>query len=354
MELWIVSGSAMLPGVSAPAVSVVMPVYNGERFLREAVESILLQTLSDLELIVVDDGSEDSGPQILAGYARRDPRVVVHRQTNLGRATALNRGFGLARAPFVARLDADDVALPERIEQQRQFLAARPSVGVVGGAVVLIDEHSRPFSEANYPVDDLEIRKAFASTTPIVHPAVMVRRDVFHAVGGFRPIFPEAEDVDLWLRMAERCDLANLHQTVIRYRLHPAQATMRRLELQTQCSLAARAAARARREGKPDPVEGLDKIDDRAMAALGIGPEQIMAEWVRVATWLAKASGRAGYRAMEDELFTAAIAGARSPRGSVSLLADVRRNRATRYREQGRNLRAAVERARGALDGLRA
>jgi Glycosyl transferase family 2 len=335
-----------------PSVSVVMSVYNGERFLGEAVESVLTQTLSDLELIVVDDGSDDSGPQILAEYASRDPRVAVHRQANQGRAIALNRGIDLARAPFVARLDADDVAMPTRLEYQHQFLSEHAAVAIVGGAVAFVDESSRPFAEVQYPLEDAEIRRAFAHTTPLAHPAVMIAREALHSAGGFRPVLQEAEDVDLWLRIAERHELANLPDVVVHYRLHPAQATMRRLELQTLCSLAGRAAARARSEGKPDPLDTVERIDAPTLVALGVTREEITANLVRHATWLAKTSGRAGYADKEEELFAAAAMRARSPSGSRPLLVEVHRDRAARYREQGHRLRAGLERARGALAGF--
>jgi hypothetical protein len=335
----------------SPAVSVVMSVYNGERFLAEAVESVLSQTLAELELVVIDDGSDDSSPRILAEYASRDPRVIVVRQANEGRAVALNRGFDLARAPFVARLDADDTALPARLQHQHQFLSEHAAVAIVGGAVTFIDENSRPFAEVQYPLEDAEIRSAFASTTPLAHPAVMIRRDAFRSAGGFRPVFHEAEDVDLWLRIAEHHELANLPDVVVNYRLHPAQATMRRLELQTIGSLAARVAARARREGRPDPLDTLVRVDAQTLVALGVSPEEITVRLVRQATWLAKTTGRAGYANEEKELFDFAAARARSPRGSHSLLGEVRRARAERYREQGRRLRAGLERARSALAG---
>jgi hypothetical protein len=127
---------------------------------------------------------------------------------------------------------------------------------------------------------------------------------------------------------------------------------MRRLELQTFCSLAGRTAARARRDGKPDPLDAVERIDDQTLVALGVAPEEITAELVRRAIWLAKTSGRAGYADQEEELFAAAAMRARSPSGSRSLLGEVRRGRAERYREEGRRLRAGLERAREALAGI--
>src|SRR5262245_16106759 len=196
--------------LASPAVTVAMSVYNGERFLREAVESVLDQSLDDLELVVVDDGSTDSTPQILDECGSIDSRVVVYRQVNQGRAVARNRAVGLARAPLIALLDADDVALSNRLEIQRQFLAEYESVAVVGGAVTFVDEGGRPFADVPYPLTDPEIRKAFAHTTPLVQSGVMLRKSAFDRTGGYRATFRVAEDVDLWLRIAEQHQLANL------------------------------------------------------------------------------------------------------------------------------------------------
>src|SRR5687768_486166 len=129
-----------------------MAVYNGERFLREAVESVLGQTLVDIELVVVDDGSTDATAEILDEYAAADSRVVVETWANAGRAAARNRGFQLARGPLVAVLDADDVARPERLEVQQRFLEAHGRVGGVGGAVAFVDAEGRTFTEWQYPL----------------------------------------------------------------------------------------------------------------------------------------------------------------------------------------------------------
>jgi Glycosyl transferase family 2 len=335
--------------LASPAVSVVMSVYNGERFLREAVESVLDQSLDDLELVVVDDGSTDSTPQILDECGSSDSRVVVYRQVNQGRAVALNRGVGLARAPLIARLDADDVALSNRLENQRQFLAEHESVAVVGGAVTFVDEGGRPFADVPYPLTDPEIRKAAERRTPFSHPSVMLRKNVFGSIGGYRPIFVEAEDVDLWLRIAERYELANLPERVIQYRMHAGQATVQKLELQTLCAVAARVAARARMEGRPDPLDAVERIDFQTLIAMGATRHEIASALVYDATWLAKTMGRAGYEDATEELFAAARHRARSGSGSPELVAHVHRERAHRDVEQGHRLRAKLRRMRAVL-----
>src|SRR4029453_7761382 len=136
-------------------------------------------------------------------------RAVVQPQPKEGPAVSLNRGVRLARAPLIARLDADDVALSNRLENQRQFLAEHESVAVVGGAVTFVDEGGRPFADVPYPLTDPEIRKAAERRTPFSHPSVMLRKNVFGSIGGYRPIFVEAEKVYLWLRIAAHTRLAH-------------------------------------------------------------------------------------------------------------------------------------------------
>ncbi len=334
---------------ASPPVSVVMPAYNGERFLREAVDSVLAQSFSDFELVVVDDGSTDSTPEILADYASSDARVVVRSQPKRGRTAALNCGFALARSPLIARIDADDVAPADRLELQQQFLTGHAAVAVVGGAVAFMDESGRAFAEVEYPLKDAEIRRAFPHATPLAHPAVMLRKEAFERVGGYRPIFVEAEELDLWLRIAEQYQLANLPELAIRYRMHAGQTTVQKLELQTLYSVAARAAARARIAGRPDPFEAAERIDEQTLLSQGVRSEEVTATFVHSATWLAKTMDRAGYTVVAEGLFAEAAGRARSDSGSRALIAFVHRERGRRHAEQGSRLRAKLEMARAAL-----
>jgi hypothetical protein len=323
-----------------------MSVYNGERFLREAVESVRTQTLADFELIAVDDGSTDSSPEILAKLASKDPRIVVHHQTNQGAGVARNCGFNLARARFIAILDADDVAAPTRLERQWRFLADHDAVAVVGGAVMFMDDSSRPFAHWQYPLTDAEIRRAFDSTTPLLQSAVMLRKCAFDRVGGYRALFREAEDLDLWLRIAEHYELVNLPDVVVRYRVHAEQATLRHLKLQTLCSVAARLAARERAAARPDPLSAIERIDQETLLALGATGTEITTALVHATTWLARTMGRAGYEDACEQLFREAGVKARSESGSPMLIAHVHRERARRRREQKQRVRALVETAR--------
>jgi glycosyltransferase involved in cell wall biosynthesis len=333
-----------------PAVSVLMPVRNGERFIAEAIESILSQTLEDLELIILDDGSTDSTPKILEDLARRDDRIAIHRKSpgrNL--SETLNLGASLAKAPLLARLDADDLALPDRLELQLRFLDEHPQVTLLGGQALLIDENGREFGEAHYPLDDEALHEALLTTNPFVHSAVVMRRDVFEEVGGYREIFVHSEDLDLWLRIAEGRKLANLPETLVKYRLHGNQQTLRKQEDQAIHSAAARASAQARAGGGPDPFEVDAKIDEELLLAHGVSREEITASVVSSASWLGRTTGRAGYRDAERRLFEAAYEKARSESGSAALVASVHRSMARRHAEQGQRLRAKLKAAQARL-----
>jgi len=327
----------------APAVSVLMPVRNGERFLAEAVESVLAQSFTDLELVVVDDGSTDSTPRILERIASQDPRLVVRRREP-GRNLSEVRNFaaGCARAPLLAPLDADDVALPDRLRLQTGFLAAHPEVGLLGGQALLIDGSGREFGKAEYPTTDQDLRVALRKGNQFVHSSTVFRRDAFRTVGGYRLNFEHAEDLDLCLRLADAQQVANLPDVVVKYRIHGDQQTFRKQEEQATFSAAARASARARAEGRPDPFDGAE-IDEEYLVAHGVSREEITASVVSSAAWLGRTSDRGGYPDAAHRLFDVAYSKARSESGSPALVASVHRSLASRHAEQGHRFRAKLK-----------
>jgi glycosyltransferase involved in cell wall biosynthesis len=245
-------------------VSVVMPVRDGERFVVEAVESVLGQTERDLELIVVDDGSTDATPRLLAEVT--DPRLRVLTQEPRGLAPALNAGCAEADAPVIARMDADDFALPDRLERQLAFLDAHPEVALVGGGIVLVDEGGREF-------DREPGRATLADGNDIVHGTVAMRTAALRALGGYR--LDQAEDYDLWLRFQERHGVAATEEPVIRYRFHPGQFSVTKLERQALGALCVRAAARERRAGRPDPLDGVERLDEAVAERIGVAREEV-------------------------------------------------------------------------------
>lgn len=253
--------------MSTPLVSVVMSVYNGERFLRESAESILNQSFRDFEFIIIDNGSTDGSGQILDSYQNSDARVAVYHQENRGLVDALNRGCSLARGQYIARMDADDVAIVDRLMWQTDFLKKHPEIGLVGGAVELIDEAGRPLGVRRYPTSDHEIKSQLSCRNVIWHPTVLVRREILASVCGYRNIL-YAEDYDLWLRIADQFGLANFGALLLRYRVHPDQISSSKRGLQRMSALAVRGGALARNCGRPDPLDSMGEIASTSVAAL--------------------------------------------------------------------------------------
>ena len=205
-----------------PLVSVLMSVHNGLPFVQEAVESVLAQTLSDFELLLYDDASSDGTTDYLMGL--RDPRLSVFRnEENLGLTATLNRGLELAKGEYVARMDADDVAVPERLERQVKFLEENLDVGLVGSSRILIDERGDFIAAAFATPDDLGIRWKCLLGNPFAHPTVVIRKRVLDAHGlRYDEGFITAQDYELWTRLLPRTRGVNLSEPLLRYRLRDA------------------------------------------------------------------------------------------------------------------------------------
>jgi hypothetical protein len=264
----------------APVVSVLMPVYNAERYLREALASVLRQTFTDFELLVFDDGSSDRSASVVEETCGSDPRLRLFRASHAGYATWLREGVRQARGEFIARMDADDVCRPQRFALQLDFLRRDPACSAVGGAVLLIDPEGRPLRELKTPfaheeIDALLLR---GRGDAIIHPTLMLRRVDLIAAGGYRPEAEPAEDLDLYLRLAERGRLANLPDTLLDYRQHLSKVSNRRAGEQRRAIEAAVSEARRRR--------GLDPAQEPApsLAPEQTPPAECWRRWAREAT----------------------------------------------------------------------
>lgn len=273
----------------APVVSVIMPARNAATYLREAVGSILAQSFPDLELIVVDDASTDETPSMLRDLARSDPRLRHLREESAGVIAAANLGAREAGGRYLARMDADDVAFPDRIAKQVAYLDAHPRVAVVGGAMQYLGPGGPLPSFLRHPTEPEAVRVALESNCCLAHPTVMILRDVFISLGGYRPAAVHAEDYDLWLRVSERHDLANLPDTLLYYRLHTGQVSFAQLSQQVMSFLSAKEAARRRARGAPDPLDGRPAVSRGDLVGLGVPEETIDAR-------LAEAYVDLGYR----------------------------------------------------------
>jgi glycosyltransferase involved in cell wall biosynthesis len=218
-----------------PLISVVMPVHNAQRFVARAVESVLAQTLRDFELIIVDDGSTDATPQLLERYAR-DSRVVLRSLRKSGISAAMNHGLAVARAPLVARMDADDEMLPERLAVQREFLLDHPELGGCASFYHLIDEHGDVLGDGRSPLVSIRaIERHLADHGHLVypHPTILFRRNVVLALGGYREEYRVCEDVDLFLRMYQsNRPILVQPRYLLRFRAHATSTSARNAALQ--------------------------------------------------------------------------------------------------------------------------
>jgi glycosyltransferase involved in cell wall biosynthesis len=275
--------------MSTPAVSVVMAVYNGERWLAETLASLAGQTFGDFEVVAIDDGSTDGSAAILAEAAARDARYRVITQANRGLVASLNRGLAEARAPLVARLDADDIAEPERFARQVAFLHVHPEVAVLGSAIRIIGEDGVFGRLQSYPCGPAEVAAGMLHRCAFAHPAVMMRRDAVLAIGGYREAFRHAEDYDLWLRLGERHALDNLPEALLRYRQHVGSVSFRHRQQQALAAFVARLCACARRSGKPDPLHGFNQpMEPGILKELRLEPAQeaeFRLESLKAALW---------------------------------------------------------------------
>lgn len=259
--------------MSAPAISVLMSVYNGERFLHEAVDSVLAQTFTDFEFIIIDDGSTDATSKILSNYAKQDQRVRVFSQDNVGRAESLNRAIDQSRSELLARMDADDISLPGRLERQFGFLSRHPRVGLLGGAVDLVTSENRTIRTVAVPLTDTEIRTVMTDFNPMF-PLVVMRKKAVRGAGGYRKALCDADDYDLYLRVGEHSEFASVPEVILKYRIHPSQVSFRKNEHQVECLLAAQAAAALRAKGRPDPLWRTEAVTEKMLDELGIQPEE--------------------------------------------------------------------------------
>jgi glycosyltransferase involved in cell wall biosynthesis len=216
------------PHAIAPVVSVIMPTWNGERFLRHAIESILNQTFTNLELIVIDDASTDSTPSILADC--RDHRLVVlTNDQNLGIAGATNRGLAAARGEYIALQDHDDISTPQRFQTQVDFLESHAEVAVVGSAATLINDDGVPYAEFPVPCEEIDIKWRLLFVGDAFHySSVMVRRSALLEIGGYSedPAFRYSEAYDPFSRVAMRNGVANLPDRLLLWRRHPGATSL--------------------------------------------------------------------------------------------------------------------------------
>lgn len=209
-----------------PLVSVIMPVYNGEKYISESIESILHQTYKNFEFIIIDDGSTDSTSVLLSDYQKKDPRIKVKRfEKNQGLTICLNIGIKLARGEYIARMDADDISLPSRFEKQVEFLEKHPHVAVLGTSFSLIDQNGSTLRKYFFSNNHNILKWNLLFFNPICHPSVVFRASTIREIGGYSSDLMRAQDYDLWWRVCRIAELSNLQEQYLIMRQHAMRVT---------------------------------------------------------------------------------------------------------------------------------
>lgn len=212
-------------------LSVVMSVYNGESYLRDAIESILNQTFKDFEFIIIDDGSEDASEDIIRSYD--DSRIKFVQQDNAGLPIALNKGIDLAKGEYIVRMDADDISVPDRLKIQFDFMKAHSDVDILGGRACLIDERGKEIGEKIKPTDPMIIKRALEYACPVIHPTYIVRTSVYRKLNGYRSCFPVGQDYDFLLRANDLgMRISNLSKGMLYYRVNTKGTNPNRVRFQ--------------------------------------------------------------------------------------------------------------------------
>lgn len=237
-----------------PIVSVHMPVFNAQRYLAEAVESVLGQTFPHFEFIIIDDGSTDGSGAILEHYAARDSRIRLTRRENRGITRTRNEALQQARGEFFAVMDADDISLPQRFARQVAYFTEHPECVALGTRVLLIDADGAPMREMSELTAHADIDREHLAGAggAITHPSAMMRRAALVEIGGYRDAFQTAEDLDVFLRLAERGEMANLPDVLLHYRQHVQSTCHTRRQRVVEDNRAVVAEARQRRRLAPE------------------------------------------------------------------------------------------------------
>ncbi len=213
---------------TAPALSVIMSVYNGARYLDEAVASILAQDFADFEFLIVNDGSTDGSSAHLEKWVDADSRITLIERENRGLVASLNEMIALAGAPLLARMDCDDIAMSNRFSLQIAYLNAHPDIGILGtNTNDLTEDGHTVAAEIGYPLTPNEARAWLQQGPPVCHPSVVMRTDLIRKLGGYRPAFRHAEDYDLWLRASRTSLIANLPESLLLYRRSEGQVSQK-------------------------------------------------------------------------------------------------------------------------------
>jgi len=198
----------MLKRIKSPKITVIMSAFNEQEFISETIKSILNQTFSDFEFIIIDDGSQDKTFDCIKRF--NDPRILIIRQSNIGLTKSLNKGIRISKGEYIARVDAQELYHPSRFEKQVKFLDANPNIAVVSNWARFVDKKGNLIYFKKRPCLAIEIKRFLGFLNPIIHTSCMIRKKFLIKIGGYNENFPYAQDYELWLRLATKYELANI------------------------------------------------------------------------------------------------------------------------------------------------
>lgn len=222
--------------MSSPTITVLMPVFNAEKYIGQAIESILGQTFQDFELVIIDDGSTDHSAEKVTAYDDHRIRFFKN-ERNLGLVYTLNRGIEISRGHYIARMDADDISLPDRLSLQVQFLDTHPAISTIGTNMIFVDADGKGLRTPHWNVPENSVVIHWwllMGLCGVNHPTVMVRTDTYRKLNGYDSDFIHCEDYELWLRCCRETKIANLAQACLMYRMHSSNVTSVHNETQRQ------------------------------------------------------------------------------------------------------------------------
>lgn len=212
-------------------VSVVMPAYNAQKYITGAIESVLNQTLKNLELIIVNDFSADNTLKIINSFAKKDPRIkIINNTARLNIAGSLNKGINMASSNIIARMDADDISLPNRLEIQYKLINNSKNIAVVGANIIVMDIDGNEMAIRSYPSSSKELKACLFKYSPFAHPVVCFRKNMFEQVGGYNPKYTPTEDLDLWFRLGSKYGFRSVKEPLLKYRLYKDSSSHKALK----------------------------------------------------------------------------------------------------------------------------
>lgn len=226
--------------MKSPKISVIMSVHNASLFLQEAIESILKQSFRDFEFIIVNDGVDNIATDILNEYRKIDKRIKIIENTRcIGLTKSLIKAVHLADGEYIARMDADDIAMPERLFLQQEYMRKNPDLDFCGSSVFLIDENNRILKIKKMPLKNVEIKEKAMSFCPIIHPTLFIKKSVIQEKN-YNSEFVYAQDYDLILRLLKKYKAANIAKPLLKYRVGTKQISLKNLKQQEKFALNAR------------------------------------------------------------------------------------------------------------------